>query len=395
MRRAPIAFALAALAVACCVAPAASLAAAKKAPAAKKKPPTKKAPAGTKRPAGRVPPSFFGIVPQTVLTADDVRYMQAGGIGSVRMGMGWESVQPIRGGPYNWENIDREVAMAASHGLRVLPFLAGAPPWLGTTSTTLPVDSVQVVEEWKTFVGAAVRRYGPNGEFWAQHPPGVAVDGVVIPEPLPIRTWQVWNEVNFFYFAFPVSPARYVRLLKPTSNAIRSVDSGAKIVLSGLFGDPKEGGPYGMSAADFLARLYRVPKIEHYFDAVALHPYAFHVDDLEEMVEDVRAVMLDNDDPGARLRITEMGWGSEDNSQVVAFEQGIEGQKRELKGAYSYLLANRQRLKLDGVYWFSWKDSKLYCTYCDSVGFFSEGDGLLAKPAWYAFVKLTGGRPLP
>ena len=342
-----------------------------------------------------VPPSFFGIVPQTGLTEEDVRHMQAGGIGSVRMGMGWDSVQVTRGGPYDWESIDREVAVAASQGLRVLPFLAGVAPWLGTASTTLPVDSAQAVEEWKAFVSAAVKRYGPNGEFWAEHPPGVAVDGVVIPEPLPIRTWQIWNEVNFFYFAYPVSPIRYARLLKPSSNAIKSVDPGAKILLSGLFGDPREGGSYGMSATDFLAKLYRVPRIEHYFDAVALHPYAFHVEDLEEMVEGVRAVMLDNEDPGARLRITEMGWGSQDNSQVVAFEQGIQGQKRELKGAYRYLLTNRKRLKLDAVYWFSWKDSNLYCSYCDSVGFFSEGSGLFPKPAWYAFVGITGGQPQP
>ncbi len=376
MRRASIAIALAALAVACCVSPAGSLAAPIKVP----KP---------------VPPSFFGIVPQTGLTEEDVRHMRAGGIGSVRMGMGWDSVQATRGGPYNWEIIDREVARAASHGLRALPFLGGVAPWLGTTPTTLPVDSAQAVEEWKAFVSAAVKRYGPNGEFWALHPPGVAVDGVVIPEPLPIRTWQIWNEVNFFYFAFPVSPARYARLLKPSSNAIKSVDPGAKILLSGLFGDPKEGGAYGRSAADFLNALYRAPGIERYFDAVALHPYAFHVDDLEEMVEDVRAVMLDNDDPGARLRITEMGWGSQDNSQVVAFEQGIQGQVRELRGAYRYLLANRERLKLDAAYWFTWKDSSLYCTYCDSVGFFSEGSGLLPKPAWHAFVRITGGRAWP
>jgi polysaccharide biosynthesis protein PslG len=376
MRRAPIAIALAALAMACCVSPVGSLAAPIKIP----------------RP---VPPSFFGIVPQTGLTEEDVRHMQAGGIGSVRMGMGWDSVQATRGGPYDWDSIDREVAMAASQGLQVLPFLAGVAPWLGTPSTTLPIDSAQAVEEWKAFVSAAVRRYGPNGEFWAAHPPGASVDGVVIPRPLPIRTWQIWNEVNFFYFAYPVSPARYARLLKPSYNAIKSVDSGAKILLSGLFGDPREGGPYGMSAAEFLNKLYRVPRIEHYFDAVALHPYAFHVGDLEEMVEDVRAVMLDNDDPRARLRVTEMGWGSQDNSQVVAFEQGIAGQKRELKAAYRYLLANRRRLKLDAVYWFSWKDSNLYCSYCDSVGFFSEGSGLLPKPAWYAFVGITGGQPQP
>jgi hypothetical protein len=377
MRRASIAIAFAALAVACCcAAPAASFAAVKK----------------VVRP---VPPSFFGIVPQTGLTEEDVSYMRAGGIGSVRLGMGWDSVQAARGGAYNWESIDREVAMAASQELRVLPFLAGVAPWLGTTPTTLPIDSAQAREEWKAFVSAAVKRYGPGGEFWALHPPGVSVDGVVIPKPMPIRTWQIWNEVNFFYFAYPVSPARYARLLKPSYNAVKSVDPGAKVLLSGLFGDPKEGGSFGMSAADFLAKLYRVPRIERYFDAVALHPYAFHVADLETMVEDVRAVILENEDPDAGLYVTEMGWGSQANSKVVAFEQGIQGQKRELRAAYRYLLANRRRLELDAVYWFTWKDSSLYCTYCDSVGFFSEGGGLLPKPAWHAFVGITGGRPQP
>ena len=371
MGRASIAAALAAVALAC-VAPLA-------------------APAG----ARTVPRSFFGVVPQSVLTPEDAEYMRAGGIGSLRMGIGWDSVQATRGGPFDWERIDREVAMAASYGLRVLPFLSGVPSWVSSTGTTLPIDSAEAREEWKTFVSAAVRRYGPGGEFWAEHPPGVSVDGVVIPKPLPIRTWQIWNEVNFFYFAFPVSPIRYARLLKPSYNAIKSVDPGAKVVLSGLFGEPNEGGRYGMPAAEFLARLYRVPRIEHYFDAVALHPYAFHVEDLEAMVEDVRAVMLENEDAEAGLYITEMGWGSQNDPGVVAFEQGIAGQARELRGAYRYLLANRRRLNLQAAYWFSWKDSSLYCSFCDSVGFFREATGFLAKPAWHAFVGITGGRAQP
>jgi hypothetical protein len=341
------------------------------------------------------PRSFFGIVPQGPLSEEDARYMRAGGIGSIRMGIGWDSVQATRGGPFNWESIDREVAMAASQGLRVLPFLAGVAPWLSSTPTTLPIDSSQAREEWKAFVEAAVKRYGPGGEFWAEHAPGVAKDGIVIATPLPIRTWQIWNEANFFYFAFPVSPIRYARLVKPSYNAIKSVDPGAKVVLSGLFGDPNEGGQYGMSAVDFLAKLYRVPGIKHYFDAVALHPYAFHVEDLEAMVEGIRAVMLDNDDPGAGLYITEMGWGSQDDPNVVAFEQGIGGQARELRGAYRYLLANRLRLNLLAAYWFTWKDSSLYCSFCDSVGLFGEGSDFSAKPAWDALVRITGGRAAP
>jgi len=345
--------------------------------------------------AKAVPRSFFGIVPQDILSEEDARYMRAGGIGSVRMGIGWDSVQATRGGPFDWGRIDREVATAASHGLRILPFLSGVPSWVSSTGTTLPVDSAQAREEWKEFVSAAVRRYGPGGEFWAEHAPGVAKDGIVLATPLPIRTWQIWNEVNFFYFAYPVSPIRYARLLKPSYNAIKSVDPGAKVILSGLFGEPRERGPFGMSAAEFLTRLYQVPRIEHYFDAVALHPYAFHVEDLEAMVEEMREIMLENEDAEAGLYITEMGWGSQNDPNMVAFEQGVAGQARELRGAYRYLLANRRRLNLQAVYWFTWKDSSLYCSFCDSIGFFREGGGFLAKPAWNAFVRISGGRPKP
>jgi len=342
------------------------------------------------------PQSFFGIVPQAIISEEDARYMRAGRIGSVRMGVGWESVQPTKRGGYNWEGTDREIATAANQGLQVLPFLAGVPRWLSHRGTKLPIDSAVARQGWTAFVNAAVKRYGPGGEFWTEHTPAAAnEDGIVIRRPLPIRTWQVWNEANFFYFAYPVSPTRYARLLKLTYGAITSADPSAKILLSGLFGEPDQKGKQGMSAADFLSALYKVPGIKHYFDAVALHPYAFHVEDLEAMVERMREVILENHDSGAGLYITEMGWGSQDDPNIVAFEQGIGGQARELRDAYRYLLDNRGRLNLKAVYWFTWKDSRYYCNFCDSTGFFRESKGFHAKPAWHAFVHITGGRARP
>jgi hypothetical protein len=345
--------------------------------------------------AEAAPRDFFGIVPQAILSEEDVSYMRAARIGSIRLGVGWESAQETRGGAYNWEGTDREVATAAQQGLRVLPFLAGVPRWVTHKRATMPIDSAQARRGWTAFVKAAVKRYGPGGEFWAEHTPAVAKDGIVIRKPLPIRTWQVWNEANFFYFAYPVSPTRYAQLLKLTSQAIKSVDPGAQILLSGLFGEPDERGKRGMPAADFLAALYEVPGIKNYFDAVALHPYAFHVEDLEAMVEDMRAVVRENRDPGAGLYITEMGWGSQNDPNIVAFEQGIPGQARELRGAYRYLLGNRHRLNLKAAYWFTWKDSRYYCNFCDSVGFFRESKRYRPKPAWQSFVNITGGRARP
>jgi hypothetical protein len=347
--------------------------------------------------AEALPRTFFGIGPQTGLTETDAAYMKAGGVGTVRWPIGWPSVQPTAKRQYDWGSVDPAVEAAARRGLTVLPFLYGTPRWLAAKPTTLPIDSGRARSAWAAFVKAAVKRYGPEGEFWAEHAPAAAGVSYVpaIRRPMPIRTWQVWNEANFFYFAYPVSPGRYARLLKLTHGAIRSADPSAQVLLSGLFGNPDEGGRKGMDATKFLEALYRVPGIEADFDAVALHPYAFHVDALEELTEEIREVVLENQDPGAGLYITEMGWGSQNDPNEVAFEQGMQGQARELRKAYRYLIAERNQLNLKSTYWFSWKDLQGDCNFCDSVGLFREGAAFKPKPAWRAFVALTGGRVRP
>jgi hypothetical protein len=291
------------------------------------------------------------------------------------------------------------VEMATRGGLRVLPFLYGTPRWLSRQPTRLPIDSGRARRAWRDFVRASVERYRPGGDFWTERAPGTAEVNYLppIPSPMPIRVWQVWNEANFFYFAYPVSPGRYARLLKLTAPAIKAADPGADVVLSGLFGDPNETGKRGMDAADFLDALYRSRGIKSRFDAAALHPYAFHVADLRVLTQELRAVMLAHHDRRAGLYITEIGWGSQNDPNVVAFEQGIRGQARELRGAYRYMIGNRRRLNLKGVYWYSWKDNPDYteCSFCDSVGLFRAGAKFRAKPAWHAFVGLTGGRARP
>lgn len=342
----------------------------------------------------KAPKGFFGIGPQEAFTDTDAAYMKAGGIESVRWPVSWSGVQPTRTGGYHWDGIDAIVGTAARHGLRVLPFLYSTPRWISHKETRLPVDSGKARRAWKEFLQAAVRRYGPGGEFWAQQRETALIQYEAPVRPLPIRTWQIWNEANFHYFAYPVSPQRYVRLLKVSTPAIKAVDRKAKVVLTGLFGEPTARGARGMPAAKFLAAMYRVPGIKRFFDGIALHPYAVDAETLEELVEALREVTAENHDR-VPLYITEMGWGSQNNFKQVAFEQGVRGQVKQLKAAYGYLLLNRRKLNVKQVYWFSWKDLPGSCNFCDSVGFFRAAPRLKAKPAWHAFVRLTGGRARP
>lgn len=350
--------------------------------------------AGDARPTAVPPKGFFGIVPQTGLTEEDARYMKAGGIESVRISLPWSGVQPTAKSKFEWGGFDAAVEVAARAGLEVLPSLGSPPKWIASKPTTMPINNAKARAAWVKFLRAAVARYGPGGEFWTQH----ATEGVnyepAITKPIPIRNWQIWNESNFFYFAYPVSPQRYAQLVKISSQAIKSVRPGAKVLLAGLFGEPTARGARGMPAATFLSQLYKVPGIKNSFDGIDLHPYAVDYEKLEELVEEFHQVTVENHDRPA-MYITEMGWGSQNDFNHDAFEQGSNGQVLELRHSYEYLIDNARRLNLKQVYWFTWKDLKGLCDFCDSVGLFHEGPHFKPKPAWRAFVALSGGRLRP
>ena len=335
--------------------------------------------------AQALPRGFFGIVPQTELRPADYGRMRAGGVETIRVPVSWSAIQASPRDDYNWGGLDGIVASAAKQRIEVLPFLYSTPRWISHDWRRLPVDGGRARRAWSEFVGAAVERYGRRGTFWAEHGPGAK-------EPLPrvpIRNWQIWNEENFFYFARPASPTRYARLLALSHRAIHRADPRADVVVGGLFGQPRGRAPQAISAVEFLDRLYRVHGVKANFDAVALHPYAANVGALAATVEEVRATMLRHGDRRGGLYLTEIGWGSQNDPGTVAFEVGRTGQASELIAAYRYLLANRGRLNLQQVDWFSWKDLKGSCNFCDSAGLFHAGAGFRPKPAWHAFTKIA------
>ncbi|MFT3864913.1 MAG: hypothetical protein QM729_11630 [Solirubrobacterales bacterium] len=161
---------------------------------------------------------------------------------------------------------------------------------------------------WREFLRLAVFRYGPGGSFWTENP--------LLPER-PIRIWQIWNEENFKYFAARPSPSQYGKLVVQSYADLRSADSGARIVLGGMFGKPNGGAGKPQAgqikrayfATDFLERMYRTtPGVRGKFLAVALHPYTYSYKAVGREVEALRAVLKRKRDPGRALWITEMSW---------------------------------------------------------------------------------------
>lgn len=353
------------------------------------------------QPAAAVPADFWGVSPQAIPSLEEFQRLSRGGVDSVRVPVGWTAVQPVKGRTPDFSSIDPLIGGAASAGIRALPFVYGAPSWAvrsavvpgshgrSTAPFTLPVKSGSQRSAWTSFLKLVVSRYGPGGTFWAENPG--------LPES-PIRTWQIWNEQNFKYFVVRPNPADYGKLMKISYSAIKAVDPGAKLILGGMFANPKEAEFKGKPAqayfaTDFLDRMYSsTPGVKRTFVGVALHPYTPTYQRLTPDIEAFRHVLLENHDAGKGLWITEIGWSSRTRAEEDdSFAKGPKGQVTQLKGAFNLFLRKQVKWKLKQIYWFSVDDQPSACNFCGGTGLF--GEGFAPKKSWFAYVKFAGGTP--
>jgi polysaccharide biosynthesis protein PslG len=350
--------------------------------------------------AAAVPADFWGVSPQKTPSGEEFQRLGRGGVDSVRIPISWSFAQPIEGALPNFAAADGLVAGAAQAGINVLPFVYDAPAWAVPPAVvpgsggkmkaprTLPVKSGAQRSAWTAFLQLVVARYGPNGTFWAENP--------ALPAQ-PIRTWQIWNEQNFKYFVVRPNPADYGKLVNISYGAIKSVDPGAKLILGGMFSQPREASfkarpPQAYLATDFLERLYSsTPGIKRKFTGVALHPYTTEYQQLTPDIEAFRQVLAENRDAGKGLWITEIGWSSLPRAGNDGFSKGPSGQVKQLKGAFGIFKAKQAKWRLKRIYWFSVDDQPGSCNFCGGTGLFSAG--FIPKKSWFAYVKFAGGQP--
>ncbi|MBS1676084.1 MAG: hypothetical protein JST08_01745 [Actinobacteria bacterium] len=345
-----------------------------------------------------LPADFWGLVANRAPDPNQAQTLRQGGVESLRVPINWSAVQPSPGAEPDWSSVDPFVRGAAETGISVLPFFVGPPTWVvnyegvggARAPVSLPVQTAAQRSAWRELLRLAVFRYGPGGSFWAENP--------LLPAR-PIRIWQIWNEENFKYFAARPNPAQYGKLVVQSFHDLRSADGGARMVLGGLFLQPKGGNvkpapgriKRAYFAAEFLERMYRTtPAVRGKFMAVALHPYSKYYGRLSGEIEEVRAALKKSGDPGRALWVTELGWSSGHPSAANGhnqFEKGVQGQVRELNGAFNLLRAKAAAWRIKRVYWFSLTDEPGSCNFCDGSGLFNEG--FAPKPSWSAYKRFA------
>jgi polysaccharide biosynthesis protein PslG len=320
------------------------------------------------------PRAFYGVISANDPDAGEIARMGAGKVGTLRVNFVWAAVQPTALSSYDWSHYDAIVGPAAEQGIRILPTVYSSPSWAANKPNYPP--SKAHMNDFRAFVQAAAARYGANGTFWSEHP--------TTPK-LAVMDWQLWNEVNSpsFWYRKP-SVKQYVGLLRVFHSGIKAGDPSARIILAGLFRTPQI--KNGIDLDRYLPGIYR-RKAKGLFDAVAVHPYATTPRDALEAVKEARKIMNSFKDKRARIWITEIGWATGGNPPTP-LTVSPQRQATYLRKTFGMMAANRGRLGIAGVIWYSWRDVPGPIWFYHTGLFTSDFD---PKPAWDAFTGLTGG----
>ncbi|MDX6641893.1 MAG: polysaccharide biosynthesis protein PslG [Solirubrobacteraceae bacterium] len=257
--------------------------------------------------------STFGMNPGDVFRLPQSQWdahlsaMSADGIQTVRMGAWWSDLEPsspVNGvHNYSFSEVDQRVLALAQHGLRWAPLLSFSPTWDSKISgdySGAPASN----QDFAGFAAALAKRYGRGGSFWSEHPE-VA--------PLPVTSYEIWNEENSTVYWHPGDAGSYADLYAAGRTAIHGVDNSAQVVVGGLAATANGATP----AADFLRQMLAArPDLRGNIDAVGFHPYAPDVPGVYAAISAFRHSLDSIAGAGVPLEITEIGWSTTNTSEA-------------------------------------------------------------------------------
>jgi polysaccharide biosynthesis protein PslG len=298
------------------------------------------APAHTAAPGPQARRAMFGLTGWSFPSRLEVRSLSRRGLRSWRVIFSWADVEGRRG-RYQWFGFDGLVARLASRRVAPIFVLTGCPSWACNRHGLGPPRSARARSAWAAFVQAAVRRYGNGGAYWRARPRL---------RYLPVRYWQVLNEINGRDQWPSPSASGYASLLKRSAAAIRRADPYSSVVLGGL------GEKMTIWLRDYLSGLYRQPGFARDFDVMAVEGYSRGPRDVARIMRTTRRIMRRSGDLGKPVWITEMSWATGGARHPFVTTRRL--QARKLRRAYDLLLACRGRWNLQRVYWFSHRDRR-------------------------------------
>jgi hypothetical protein len=293
--------------------------------------------------AAGVPRDFFGVMANGPLDAPsfplDVESsaMRSAGVGTERMEIAWDLVEPQRG-RYDFALPDRKILAAAKAGIDVLAIVVRTPSWAAQRPGQ-PFSPPRDPTDYAAFATALVARYGPNGELWRAHPE--------VPKR-PVEAWQIWNEPNIdVYWTAQPFMRGYARLLNAAYAAVKQADPQATVVMAGLA---------NFSWRD-LERLFDRGGATLHFDVAAVHPFSGRPSNSVKIVGLNRRILNRHGAKAKPIWLTELTWSSAKGKKrklTQNWETTEAGQAQRLRAAYRLFVKARKLLRLERIYWYTW-----------------------------------------
>jgi hypothetical protein len=204
----------------------------------------------------------------------------------------WAEPEPPKDGvhTYDWTKLDAEAGALAKHDLRWLPIIDYSAHWAASDPSNYHSPPTSN-DDYAAYAKAFAERYGRGGTHAG---------------PLPVTTYEIWNEPNGPWFWHPTpDPAVYADMYLKARAAIKSVDPQATVVVGGLVAD-----------ATFVEAMYAArPDLRGNVDAIGWHAYAPTPAGIIRGVRGLRQTLERLGDSDVPINITELGWPTHGTSK--------------------------------------------------------------------------------
>jgi hypothetical protein len=328
---------------------------------------------GPSRPATLLGVTSGALTDPGAPIGSEVKVMGDSGVTALRVPFYWHHVEPSKG-KFDFKDTDRFVAATARSHIELLPIVLRAPAW-AAVHPKLANSPPAGTANYAAYLTALIERYGPDGSFWRANPD--------VPKQ-PIEAWQIWNEPNHDHYWSDQPYARgYVRLAKAARAAIKKADPDALVIAAG-FAD---------RSWESIAEIYRAGA-KGVFDAIAIHPYTYKVENVLRLVRYARRSLQQAGDGGRPLWLTEVTWssGKRPGHKPYPFETTEADQATRLGEALPLLIQQRKALGIDRIFWENWISTDT--DHADPFDFsglrvLESNDSVRTKPAFAVFKRIA------